>query len=636
MSVRAVLLVVMLLCLSEIVRGQAPSPEVLLQYRPRQTDVEIDNPAVADVPKCRATLENTKPRAFAVFDPSGVVLRRLVDADGDGQVDQWRYYRHGIEVYRDIDSNKNTKIDQCRWLNTGGSRWGIDRNEDGRIDEWKQLSAEEASRVAVNALAAGDLDMLKTVLLTQADTTELGVTPEVAGLLLRQVQEPEAAMRTVLAGAKGFNSRSKWMRFDAAMPGIIPADDGKASQDLTVYEGAMAITESGGGTAGQPGPPVLVQLGEMIRVGSVWKLTQVPQPVEGNVVQVSLGGVLMRPASPDAEISSELTPAMQTLISELQQLDQRSPAATAQPPEIIAHLKKRNALLMKLVAESKSQRQLDTWLRQLVNGLSNGVQLSDAESAQTLEGIIADRKKRSPGSPIIAYAEYRQLMAANGARMQQAQTQPLQQQAQAKWLADLKAFIEQYPAAEDTPDAKFQLALSYEFAGQFDEARQWYADLSQKHPETAPGRRSVGSMKRLALAGQPLTLAGKDASGADLSVAALRGKVVLVVFWAGWSNQFTADLPVLNGLLVQYAGSGFSVLGVNLDQTPDEMTAFVKQNKVTWPNIYQPGGLDAPLAEEFGLVNVPTMFLVDRSGRVVSNGLTIAELREKLPELMKP
>ena len=51
----------------------------------------------------------------------------------------------GIEVYRDVDSNFNGKADEYRWLGTAGSRWGIDDNEDGRIDSWKTISPASAN-----------------------------------------------------------------------------------------------------------------------------------------------------------------------------------------------------------------------------------------------------------------------------------------------------------------------------------------------------------------------------------------------------------------------------------------------------------------------------------------------------------
>ena len=78
--------------------------------------------------------------------PRGVILRKFVDTNDDNIVDQWSYYKDGLEVYRDIDSNFNGKADQYRWFHTGGSRWGIDTKEDGTIDYWKSISAEEVTR----------------------------------------------------------------------------------------------------------------------------------------------------------------------------------------------------------------------------------------------------------------------------------------------------------------------------------------------------------------------------------------------------------------------------------------------------------------------------------------------------------
>ncbi|MFP6763747.1 MAG: thioredoxin, partial [Planctomycetaceae bacterium] len=270
--------------------AQTPAPDAALQYRPAQRDVQYDIPRPGEIKTCVVKLERGKGASgFTVFDPDGQILRRYVDTNGDRFIDQWRYFRLGVEVYRDIDADFDNKIDQSRWLNTGGSRWGIDKNQDGTLDAWKVLSAEEATRVAVSAMVAGDTALLATVLISSDDINTLGLTADFSRPLLAQVQNPAAALKTVMAASKSLTSTSKWSRFDAAMPGVIPADEGKARQDLTVYEGAMAIVETGT----QHG---FVQIGEMIRVGQVWKLTQIPRPMTGNTIQVALGGILMRPA----------------------------------------------------------------------------------------------------------------------------------------------------------------------------------------------------------------------------------------------------------------------------------------------------------------------------------------------------
>lgn len=123
----------------------SPTAEQALGLQPVQKDVEYDRPAADAVAKCSIQVEKVgKASGWVVKSEDGRTLRRFIDTDGDNTVDQWSYYADGLEVYRDVDSNANGKADQCRWLNTGGSRWAVDTNEDGKVDAWKSISAEEA------------------------------------------------------------------------------------------------------------------------------------------------------------------------------------------------------------------------------------------------------------------------------------------------------------------------------------------------------------------------------------------------------------------------------------------------------------------------------------------------------------
>jgi thiol-disulfide isomerase/thioredoxin len=610
--------------------AQTPNPEFALQYKPAQTDIEYDIPAKADVDKCKVELErNETTSGFAVFDPNGLILRRYVDTNKDRYIDQWRYYQNGIEVYRDLDTDFNHKADQSRWLNTHGSRWGIDKNEDGRIEKWKFLSAEEASRVAISAMVAGDATLLASVLVTPADLQSLGLTDEFSSQILRQVQEPEAAMRTVLAKSRTLTKQSKWNRFDGAMPGVIPKDDGKAAEDLIVYEGAMAIVE----TTGKHG---FVQLGEMIRIGNVWKLTQIPRPAEGDSIQVQIGGLLMQPANPvGTTTSQELTPAMQGLITQLQKVDENAPPQNAKPAQLIDYLKRRTVIIEQIVTASRPGQETDTWTKQLINSLTSALQAGDKPSAVRLNQILGGLKQKTPKSTLVAYAEYRQLFASYSSDIGRAANTEQQQKIQTTWLTNLRTFVATHPTADDAPDAILQLALNAEFAANAPAAKQWYGQLVGKHGKSPQAIRAAGALRRMALKGKPLTLAGPDPTGRQINVANLKGRVVAVVFWASWSTQFVADVPVLRGLYEQFGDRGFEIVGVNLDQQPTDVTNFGKKHRIAWPNIFQPGGLDAPLAQQYGLNSVPTIFLVGKDGKVISNGLTINDLKAQLTEAFR-
>src|SRR5262249_52735006 len=115
-------------------------------------------------------------------DPRGLPLRRFYDTRyvegrrGTG-IDIWSYYKDGVEVYREIDTDHDGKVDQYRWLNTAGMKWGIDRDEDGRINLWKVISPEEVSQELLQTVLANDHARFQALLLTEADLKALELAP---------------------------------------------------------------------------------------------------------------------------------------------------------------------------------------------------------------------------------------------------------------------------------------------------------------------------------------------------------------------------------------------------------------------------------------------------------------------------
>ena len=164
----------------------AASPSVVdgLKIKPVQEPVEYDQPTAEEVEKSTLAAE-TKGMHVGWFlrKADGQLLRRIVDTNQDKKVDLWCYYKNGIEVYRDMDSNFNGKADQYRWLGTGGTRWGIDRNGDQKIDSWKTISAAELSQELVWALKTADLGRFQAILLSEVDLGKLELGGELAAQL---------------------------------------------------------------------------------------------------------------------------------------------------------------------------------------------------------------------------------------------------------------------------------------------------------------------------------------------------------------------------------------------------------------------------------------------------------------------
>ena len=119
-------------------RRRRPTVDEALKYTPVQEGVEYDSPTADEAKACRISAEKIDgATGWVVRGVDGAILRQFVDSNTDNIVDTWSYFRGGLEVYRDIDANFNRKADQYRWFHTGGSRWGLDQNEDGKIDAWK-------------------------------------------------------------------------------------------------------------------------------------------------------------------------------------------------------------------------------------------------------------------------------------------------------------------------------------------------------------------------------------------------------------------------------------------------------------------------------------------------------------------
>ena len=624
--------------------AEGPTPEfVFSKFVPRQRDVEIETPKPIEYPKCTIKAEKLgKGSAWLVTGPNGQVLRRFVDTNNDDTVDQWRYYNNGIEVYREIDSNFNEKPDQFRWLNTGGSRWGIDSNEDKLIDSWKILSAEEASRVAVNALLANDADMLRLVLVTAEDLTQLKIAASVQKEILANVSSPAQKLRDVLSKTKSLTPKSRWMRFDvaSAMPSVIPSDDGKSVLDLILYENAMAIIET---EAAPPRNSLLVQIGEIVKIGDVWKLTQIPQLIEGNQVQLT-AGVLMQPAqSPAGESTAAATPGttsdprVAAIVKQLQELDGKAPTAESSPAAFVKFNSVRATLLRQLIDATKSDpKEQENWLRQLVDGLTSAVQTGAYEEGLTQLKLLETQLKPQlkAGSPLASYIGYRRMLAEYSVSVQSAKSSAAQAKTQEDWIKDLQGFVEAYPKAEDAPDAMVQLATGLEFAGKMGEARKWFAQLAKDHPDSTAGKKAVGAITRLEAKGKPLPLAFAGLDGGKVDIRNYRDKAVLVVFWTTWCKPCFEDLPKLRALYQQYRAQGFEVIGVNLDNTPNGVKAYMQQNGMTWPQIHEAGGLESPPSLAFGVISLPTMFLVDKKGNVHSRPASIDDVKSALPEAL--
>jgi cytochrome c biogenesis protein CcmG/thiol:disulfide interchange protein DsbE len=104
---------------------------------------------------------------------------------------------------------------------------------------------------------------------------------------------------------------------------------------------------------------------------------------------------------------------------------------------------------------------------------------------------------------------------------------------------------------------------------------------------------------------------GGDGSG---EIADYRGRWVLVNFWASWCAPCRSEAPALETFQRQHSPEGFTVLGINLDDTRDDAIAFVRRYGLTYPQLRDGDGSDR--RDAYGMTGFPESFLVDPAGKL--------------------
>ena len=133
--------------------------------------------------------------------------------------------------------------------------------------------------------------------------------------------------------------------------------------------------------------------------------------------------------------------------------------------------------------------------------------------------------------------------------------------------------------------------------------------------------------------GQPLDLSGTTIDGKKLSLRNFKGKPVLVHYWATWCEPCKVDIARIRELQEKYQRD-IVVVGIALDGDKSSLQRFLQSKPLNWPQLYEPGGLDGRLAEELGVLTLPTMLLLDKEGVVVERNLMVTDLENSLKSIL--
>lgn len=246
-----------------------------------------------------------------------------------------------------------------------------------------------------------------------------------------------------------------------------------------------------------------------------------------------------------------------------------------------------------------------------------------AENQETAERYL----KESPDGPVKALAQVIAVMGRAKAKQFAEALAQYQELMQGLTMAEQEEFASSFSET---------FAASAVAAGEVATAAQVYQSLASKYPESAAVKqRAEAELARLARVGKPApNVEATDVDGKAVRLASLRGKYVLVDFWATWSTPNIAELPRLQEAYKKYHPAGLEIVSVSLDDTRTSVVDFVKARKIPWIQLHNTtAGVD--LVEAFGVASIPATYLIDPQGTIIRLDLRGGSLDEALGKLIK-
>lgn len=127
----------------------------------------------------------------------------------------------------------------------------------------------------------------------------------------------------------------------------------------------------------------------------------------------------------------------------------------------------------------------------------------------------------------------------------------------------------------------------------------------------------------------------KNPSGQRIKLSNLRGKIVLLDFWASWCRPCRAENPNVVKLYNKYKSKNFTVYSVSLDKNKEQWTSAIKQDQLGWENhVSELQGWNSSAGAKYGVNSIPKTFLIDKKGAICGYNLKGEALENKIKELL--
>lgn len=592
--------------------------------------MDYDTPSSKELDYCKIS----KPEAFpgyVVTDATGRMLRRFVDTNKDDRLDQWSYYKDGIEVYRDIDANFDNKADQCRWMGIEGTRWGIDQDQDGRIDSWRQISAEEVAEEVFHAIQDKDPARFELVLVSDSEIESLKLGTKMTKSVNESASDAKSKFPKFAAGQRDVTPGSEWVHFGTSQPNLVPEGNEGLAKDIILYDHASAVFRNGEKYD-------QVALGTIVEVSDgCWRVLELPEMVvEGQAV--ANGGLMFPMPEFDVGVGSSVTdPANERLALLFKELDEADKGAVqAQSAAQIAVAEKQRALVrIKLIENAPSQDRVN-WIESLADTVTDACQRDRFPDGLEFLTDYYDKLKSAGQTKGLDYIAWRELntkfsMNIDGDRRQRSE-------ATSEFIKDMEDFAKDHGDSQFAAECFNNLGMHYEVSDRLNPERaiEWYKRCAQMFPSEDYGKKAAGAVARLTGIGKPIKFVGKTVDSRQFNIENQKGKIVIIHYWETDCDYCIEEFETLERLSEKYKDE-LILVGANIDLETDKFSAFMKEHpNIRWTQLHEPGGVEkSPLAHQLGPSSLPLIVLIDQKGTLVEAGIPVDDLDRQIQRLIR-
>lgn len=162
--------------------------------------------------------------------------------------------------------------------------------------------------------------------------------------------------------------------------------------------------------------------------------------------------------------------------------------------------------------------------------------------------------------------------------------------------------------------------------------------FEKENPNSPHAKALIGRVTRIkgVSVGAPAPeIALNDTTGTPVPLSSLRGKYVLLDFWASWCGPCRAENPNVVRMYNKFKDKGFAIYSVSLDQAKANWTKAIRNDNLAWTHVSDLKFWQSAAAQQYGVQAIPATFLLDKEGKIIAKNLRGEALEQKLEEILK-